>query len=102
LGTVSRPLVSDITDEQSVPVVVAALATDIGPIDLLMANAGYGHEGTFEESTMADLHRQFDVNGFGSIVAMEARTARDAGAGTSINRPTIKPVRSKAQLPVPV
>ena len=51
---------------------------------------------------MADLHRQFDVNGYGSIVAKEARTARDAGVGTRINRPTIKPVRSKAQLPVPV
>jgi NAD(P)-dependent dehydrogenase (short-subunit alcohol dehydrogenase family) len=64
--------VLDITDEDAVSAVVAAIETDLGPIDVLIANAGYGHEGTFEESTMADLHRQFDVNVFGTVAVMKA------------------------------
>jgi short-subunit dehydrogenase len=39
---------------------------------VLIASAGYGHEGTFEESTMADLHRQFDVNVFGTVAVIKA------------------------------
>ncbi|OLE28827.1 MAG: short-chain dehydrogenase/reductase [Catenulispora sp. 13_1_20CM_3_70_7] len=64
--------VLDITDEQAVPATVAAIEAELGPIDVLVANAGYGHEGTFEESTMADLHRQFDVNVFGTVAVMKA------------------------------
>jgi NAD(P)-dependent dehydrogenase (short-subunit alcohol dehydrogenase family) len=33
----------------------------------LVNNAGYGHEGTFEESTLEDLRRQFNVNVFGAV-----------------------------------
>src|SRR4051794_31840269 len=40
--------------------------------DVLIVNAGYGHEGTFEESTMEDLRRQFDVNVFGAVATMKA------------------------------
>ena len=62
----------DISDETAVFGAVAAIELDIAPIDVLIANAGYGHEGTFEESTMDDLHRQFDVNVFGTVAVMKA------------------------------
>ncbi len=62
----------DITDEAAVLGAVRAIELDIAPIDVLIASAGYGHEGTFEESTMDDLHRQFDVNVFGTVAVMKA------------------------------
>ena len=39
---------------------------------MLIASAGYGHEGLFEESTMADLRRQFEVNVFGTVAVIRA------------------------------
>ncbi len=62
----------EISDEAAVFGAVRAIELDIAPIDVLIANAGYGHEGTFEESTMDDLHRQFDVNVFGTVAVMKA------------------------------
>ena len=62
----------DITDEAAVFGAVRAIELDIAPIDVLIANAGYGHEGTFEESTMDDLRRQFEVNVFGTVAVMKA------------------------------
>jgi len=34
----------------------------VGAIDVLINNAGYGHEGTLEESPLHEMRRQFDVN----------------------------------------
>jgi NAD(P)-dependent dehydrogenase (short-subunit alcohol dehydrogenase family) len=44
----------------------------VGPIDVLIAAAGYGHEGTVEESTMGEWRRQFDVNVFGAVAVIQA------------------------------
>jgi len=62
----------DVTDDAAVFDVVRAVERDIGPIDVLVANAGYGHEGVFEESSMADLRTQFDVNVFGVAATVHA------------------------------
>jgi NAD(P)-dependent dehydrogenase (short-subunit alcohol dehydrogenase family) len=62
----------DVTDEAAGPAVIDAIEEEIGPIDVLVANAGYGHEGTVEESSMADLRRQFDVNVFGAVAVIKA------------------------------
>ena len=43
-----------------------------GPIDVLVAAAGYGHEGTVEETSLDELRRQFDVNVFGTVAAIKA------------------------------
>lgn len=39
---------------------------------MLVDNAGYGHEGIVEESSLDDLRRQFDVNAFGAIAVTRA------------------------------
>jgi NADP-dependent 3-hydroxy acid dehydrogenase YdfG len=52
--------------------VVADAESTVGPIDVLVANAGYGHEGTFEESSMEQLRDQFAVNVFGAVAVMKA------------------------------
>ncbi|WP_278371328.1 oxidoreductase, partial [Thalassospira xiamenensis] len=46
--------------------------TDIGPIDVLINNAGYGHEGLLEESPLAELEAQFRVNVFGAVAMIKA------------------------------
>jgi len=38
----------------------------------LINNAGYGHEGTLEESPMEELRQQFEVNVFGAVSMMKA------------------------------
>ncbi|HEY3468263.1 MAG TPA: oxidoreductase [Amycolatopsis sp.] len=62
----------DVTDDEAVFAVVAEVERTVGPIDVLIANAGYGHEGVFEESPMAELRAQFDVNVFGVAATVHA------------------------------
>jgi NAD(P)-dependent dehydrogenase (short-subunit alcohol dehydrogenase family) len=62
----------DLTDNAAVPRVVAEVESEVGPIDVLVNNAGYGHEGTLEESPLADLRRQFEVNVFGAVAVIQA------------------------------
>ncbi|HHB1426384.1 TPA: oxidoreductase [Serratia odorifera] len=64
--------VLDVTDFASVERVVAEVEADIGPIDVLVNNAGYGHEGVMEESALDELKRQFDVNVFGAVAMIKA------------------------------
>jgi NAD(P)-dependent dehydrogenase (short-subunit alcohol dehydrogenase family) len=52
--------------------VVQDVERTVGPIDVLIAAAGYGHEGTVEESTMDEWRRQFDVNVFGAVAVIQA------------------------------
>lgn len=62
----------DVTDVDAIDGVVAGIEAQIGPIDVLVNNAGYGHEGILEESPLADMRRQFDVNVFGPVAMMKA------------------------------
>ncbi len=51
---------------------VADIESRIGAIDVLVNNAGYGHEGALEESTIDELRRQFEVNVFGAVAMIQA------------------------------
>ncbi|HDR9252040.1 oxidoreductase [Burkholderia vietnamiensis] len=64
--------VLDVTDFERIDRVVADLEASVGPVDVLVNNAGYGHEGIVEESPLAELRRQFDVNVFGAVAMMKA------------------------------
>jgi NAD(P)-dependent dehydrogenase (short-subunit alcohol dehydrogenase family) len=62
----------DVTDDAAITSTVADVETAIGPIDVLIVNAGYGHEGILEESSMAEVRQQFDVNVFGAVATIKA------------------------------
>ncbi|AOB32078.1 short-chain dehydrogenase [Bordetella sp. H567] len=62
----------DVTDFDAIGGVVATIESDVGPVDVLVNNAGYGHEGVMEESPLAEMRRQFDVNVFGAVAMMKA------------------------------
>lgn len=64
--------VLDITDFDAIDGVVADIEATIGPVDVLVNNAGYGHECVLEESPLAEMRRQFDVNVFGAVAMMKA------------------------------
>lgn len=68
----ARAFVLDLTDADRIEPTVRAVEAELGPIDVLVANAGYGLEGTFEESSMAELRRQFEVNVFGTVATIKA------------------------------
>ena len=62
----------DVTDFAAIDPVVAEIETRVGPIDVLVNNAGYGHEGVMEESSIDEMKRQFDVNVFGAVAMTKA------------------------------
>jgi NAD(P)-dependent dehydrogenase (short-subunit alcohol dehydrogenase family) len=62
----------DVTDDSAVFQTVADVESNVGPIDVVIANAGYGHEGVFEESPLSELRAQFDVNVFGAAATIKA------------------------------
>ena len=62
----------DVTDTAAINALVADIETNIGSIDVLVNNAGYGHEGILEESTLAELRRQFEVNVFAPAALIKA------------------------------
>lgn len=64
--------VLDVTDFDRIDGVVADIEANVGPIDVLVNNAGYGHEGIMEEAPLAEMRRQFDVNVFGAVAMMKA------------------------------
>lgn len=64
--------VLDVTDFEAIGGVVAEIEATVGPIDVLVNNAGYGHEGVMEESPLDEMRRQFDVNVFGAVAMMKA------------------------------
>jgi len=66
------PLLLDVTDYAAVPQAVRQAESEAGPIDVLVNNAGYGHEGVMEESSMDDLQRQFAANVFGPVAMTKA------------------------------
>ncbi|NTZ88022.1 oxidoreductase [Burkholderia metallica] len=64
--------VLDVTDFDRIDGVVADIEANVGPVDVLVNNAGYGHEGIMEEAPLDEMRRQFDVNVFGAVAMMKA------------------------------
>jgi NAD(P)-dependent dehydrogenase (short-subunit alcohol dehydrogenase family) len=62
----------DVTDFGSIEGVVGEIEATLGPIDVLVNNAGYGHEGILEESPLEEMRRQFEVNVFGAVAVTRA------------------------------
>lgn len=77
----------DVTDFERIDSVVAATQASHGPVDVLVNNAGYGHEGIFEESPLQEMRRQFDVNVFGAVAVTKAFVPyfRERRAGHILN-----------------
>lgn len=62
----------DVTDFAGIDGAIAEAEATVGPIDVLVNNAGYGHEGILEESSLEAMRRQFEVNVFGAVAVAKA------------------------------
>jgi NAD(P)-dependent dehydrogenase (short-subunit alcohol dehydrogenase family) len=78
-GERAHAFMLDVTDIDAIPGVVADAESRAGPVDVLVNNAGYGHEGIFEESPLDDMRRQFEVNVFGAAAVAHAFVPRFRG-----------------------
>lgn len=72
LGPNAHAVILDVTDTAQIRPAVAGIEARLGAIDVLVNNAGYGHEGILEESSIDDLRRQFEVNVFGAVAMIQA------------------------------
>lgn len=72
LGANAHGRILDVTDHAAVVETVADVEASIGPIDILIANAGYGLEGVFEETPLSQLRAQFETNVFGAAATVQA------------------------------
>ncbi|GAB7067217.1 oxidoreductase [Mycobacterium hodleri] len=68
----ARARLLDVTDDAAVERTVADVESTVGPIDVVIANAGYGVEGTFEETPLSELRAQFATNVFGVAATLRA------------------------------
>lgn len=77
----------DVTDTAAIVPLVKAIEAEVGPIDVLVNNAGYGHMGVLEEVALADLRRQFEVNVFAPVALIQAvlPSMRERGRGHIVN-----------------
>lgn len=68
----AHAVVCDVTEFDRLAGIAEEVEADHGPVDVLINNAGYGHEGVLEESALAEMQRQFDVNVFGAVAVAKA------------------------------
>lgn len=81
----------DVTDEDSMRSAVQVVDADLGGVDALVNNAGYGEYGPVEELDMAAIRRQFETNVFGAIrlIQLVLPGMRHKGWGRIVNMSTM-------------
>lgn len=71
-GGTARAATADVAERDQVVKAVGALAAELGPVDLLVANAGLGLPTTLEPFNTAAMEQVFRVNTLGVLYAVEA------------------------------
>ena len=67
LGRRAAVIACDVTRDGDLEAAVAATLAELGRIDVVVANAGFGVVGRFDGLTLADYRRQFETNVFGVL-----------------------------------
>ena len=66
-GGKARPLVCDVTNEERVEQCVALIAEELGRLDVVIANAGFGVAGRFEGISTDQWKKQLETNVIGVV-----------------------------------
>ncbi len=74
----AKSVILDVTNFPAIDPSITKIEREIGPIDVLVNNAGYGHEGILEESPLQDMRHQFERQCVRRRCADESRSADDA------------------------
>jgi NAD(P)-dependent dehydrogenase (short-subunit alcohol dehydrogenase family) len=82
----ARAYSCDVSDEASVNRTFAAIATDMGPVEVLVYNAGSGVWGTIEDVSAQDLEQAWRVNTLGAFLASKqvVGSMKKAGRGSIV------------------
>jgi NAD(P)-dependent dehydrogenase (short-subunit alcohol dehydrogenase family) len=80
---VARTLALDVDSDES----VAAVAAELGTVDVLVNNAGYGLDGAVETVPLADVRKMFETNFFGAARMIKAFLPgmREQGSGAIVS-----------------
>ena len=62
----------DVTEDRSINDAVHSIISDVGKIDVLVNNAGYGLNGAFEDLAMEEIKAQFETTLFGVMRVTQA------------------------------
>jgi NAD(P)-dependent dehydrogenase (short-subunit alcohol dehydrogenase family) len=94
----ARGYLLDLADAETVGGVVDAAEAELGGLDVLVNNAGYGLVGAVEEASLEEVRRQFEVNVFAPIAAIQAALPyfRKRRAGRIINVSSVSGVAAWA------
>lgn len=85
-GDAFHPFTLDVIRRDDVFAVIAQATAEMGSLDVVVNNAGYGHFGTVEELSASDVRSQFETNVFGALWVSQASAAimRSQGHGRLI------------------
>ena len=94
------PLALDVTEDASVEAAVSEALATVGPIDVLVNNAGIGYFSTIEESDADDVRAMMEVNFWGAARVTTALLPhfRERRAGHILTVSSIAGVRGSAGL----
>ncbi|HEY7374881.1 MAG TPA: SDR family NAD(P)-dependent oxidoreductase, partial [Polyangia bacterium] len=82
----ARAYACDVADEASIARAFAAIASELGAVEVLVYNAGSGMWGTVEEISSEDFERSWRVNTLGAFVASRQviSAMKQAGRGSIV------------------
>lgn len=83
----ARPLRLDVSREDEIKAAVDTIIAEVGGVDVLVNNAGFGLYGPVEEITLDEARYQFEVNLFGAarLTQLLLPSMRAKRAGTIVN-----------------
>ncbi len=86
-GISLRILPMDVTQDSTITAVVQTVQTEVGRLDVLINNAGFGLGGSFEDLTEGQIRDQFETNFFGvlKVTRQCLPLMRATGSGKIIN-----------------
>ncbi|WP_345940990.1 oxidoreductase [Streptomyces sp. SID4917] len=86
-GNGIRTFEMDVTNDESMTSAIKRIIDEVGRIDVLVNNAGYGSLGSVEETPVDDGRRLFEVNVFGAMRLTQLVIAhmRDQRSGRIVN-----------------
>jgi NAD(P)-dependent dehydrogenase (short-subunit alcohol dehydrogenase family) len=71
-GGTALPFACDVADEGSVQAMAAAVRSALGPVDVLVNNAGVAHSAPLARTTLSDWNRILAVNATGTFLCTQA------------------------------